>query len=305
MSTPPSQRVSIIGGGGNVGATIAFALLAKGVSVEVLIVDKADNAAHGQAMDIDDASFSLPGTCRIGTFQEAGQSDVIIVTAGARQKPGESRSSLVDRNYEIIGSIMESMKPIRPTARILVVSNPVDVLTDIAQKTSGLPRNQVLGSGTYLDTGRLRNELSVITGVSSTSIHAYMLGEHGDNQFVGWASATIGGQPLLSHPKMAGVDREAIHERVRRKAYEIIEAKGSTYYGIGLCAANITEALLYNTSQVYSVTNYVERFGCYMSWPAAIGRGGVEQSFEVRLDDAEKKQFDVALDAIKSACAKF
>ncbi|KAJ2752368.1 hypothetical protein IWQ56_006747, partial [Coemansia nantahalensis] len=274
-----------------------------GVPAEVLLVDISDKAAEGQAMDIGDASFALPGTCRHGSYQEAGQSDIIIISAGARQRPDEPRSALVGRNLAIIQSIMDSMKPIRPTAKILVISNPVDVLTAIAQKTSGLPRHQVIGSGTYLDTGRLRNELSAITGISPTSIHAYMLGEHGDHQFTGWSAANIGGRPLLEHPKMQGVDLDSLYDKIQRKAYVIIEAKGSTYYGIGICAATLAEALLNNTSQVFPVTNYVEKYGCYMSWPAAIGHGGVEQSIDVRLSDEENEKLQAAIDAIKSGCS--
>ncbi|KAJ2079274.1 hypothetical protein H4R24_003904 [Coemansia sp. RSA 988] len=305
MSSVPKQRVSVIGGGGNVGAATAFSLIAKGVPAEVLIVDAVDKAAEGQALDISDAAFMMPGVCRKGSFKEAGQSDVIIVTAGARQQPNEPRSALMDRNYTIIKSIMDSLQPIKETAKILMVSNPVDVLTDIAQKTSGLPRNQVIGSGTYLDSGRLRNELSEITGVSPTSIHAYMLGEHGDKQFTGWSSARIGGRPLLEHPKMKDVDLDKIYEKIQRKAYVIIEAKGSTYYGIGICAATIAEALLNNTSQVFPVVNYVESFGCYLSWPAAIGYDGVEQSFEVKLNDKEREKLDAAISDIKKVCEKY
>ncbi|KAJ2161935.1 hypothetical protein IWW43_002243 [Coemansia sp. RSA 1935] len=305
MSTIPKQRVSIIGGGGNVGAATAFALIAKGVPAEVLVVDVVDKAAEGQALDIGDASFMMPGTCRKGSFKEAGQSDVIVVTAGARQQPGEPRSNLIDRNYKIIKSIMDSLQPIKPTAKILMVSNPVDVLTDIAQKTSGLPRKQVIGSGTYLDSGRLRNALSEITGVSPTSIHAYMLGEHGDNQFTAWSTARIGGRPLLDHPKMQGIDLDKIYEKIQRKAYVIIDAKGSTYYGIGICAATIAEALLNNTSQVFPVVNYVESRECYLSWPAAIGSDGVEQSFDPHLNAEEEKKLQKAVLAIQEATSKY
>ncbi|KAJ2747998.1 hypothetical protein GGI20_000085 [Coemansia sp. BCRC 34301] len=305
MSAVPKQKVAIIGGGGNVGASTAFALIAKGVPAEVLLVDVSEKAALGQALDISDASFMMPGTCRKASFKEAGQADVIIVTAGARQMPDEPRSNLIDRNYKIIKSIMDSLQPIKSTAKLLMVSNPVDVLTHIAQTTSGLPRQQVLGSGTYLDSGRLRNALSEITGVSPTSIHAYMLGEHGDNQFTGWSAARIGGRPLLEHPKLHGMDLESINKKIAHKAYEIIDAKGSTYFGIGMCAATIAEALLNNTSQVFPLVHYVESFGCYMSWPAAIGSDGVEQSFDVNLDPAETNKLNVAIKAIKEACDKY
>ncbi|KAJ1965505.1 hypothetical protein GGI12_000727 [Dipsacomyces acuminosporus] len=305
MATIPSQRVSIIGGGGNVGAATAYALIAKGTPVEILIVDVSDKAAQGQAFDISDASFLMPGVCRKGSFQEAGQSDVIVITAGARQEPGEPRSNLIGRNYKIIKSIIDSLQPIKPTAKILMVSNPVDVLTHIAQKISGLPRNQVIGSGTFLDSGRLRNALSEITGIAPTSVHAYMLGEHGDHQFTGWSSARIGGRPLLEHPKMQNVDLNSISEKIMRKAYDIIEAKGSTYFGVGMCAATIAVALLNNTSQVFPVVNYVEKYGCYMSWPAAIGSDGVEQSFDVTLDEAESKKLLEAVSAIKEGCASY
>ncbi|KAJ2713498.1 hypothetical protein H4R19_002217 [Coemansia spiralis] len=301
MSTASGQRISIVGGSGNVGAATAFALIANGVDAEVLLVDLSDQAVKDQALDIGDASFELPGTCRQGSYREAGKSDIIILTAGAPQKPNEPRSDLIDRNYMIIKSIMDSMEPLKPTARILMVSNPVDVMTDLAQKVSGLPRDQVIGSGTCLDSYRLCNELSTITGVSAESIHAYILGEHGEHQFPAWSAANIGGRPLLGFPKMRGVDLDSLYDKVQSKAYEIIDAKGSPYYGIGACVATLAEALLNNAGQVFPVTNYVEKCGCYISWPAAIGQDGVEQSIDLRLDGTETAKLESAINAIKSA----
>ncbi|KAJ1679732.1 hypothetical protein EV182_001444, partial [Spiromyces aspiralis] len=271
-----SSTVAIIGGGGNVGSSIAFTLIIKQLTHEILIVDVNEEAAEGQALDLRDAAYLSRTKCRKGTSQEAGQADVIVISAGARQKAGEKRTELFERNYKIINSIMESMKPIKPDAKILVVSNPADVLTHIAQATSGHARHLVMGAGTFLDSGRLRLRLSEITGINPTSIHAYALGVHGDEQFIAWSNATIGGMPLLSHSAMKGKDLGQIQKDVTETAYAIIEAKGSTYYGVASHVAFIVNALLQNTEQVVPVTHYNKEFGCFLSWPAVIGIDGVK-----------------------------
>ncbi|OMH81410.1 L-lactate dehydrogenase A [Zancudomyces culisetae] len=298
LTTP---KVAVIGGGGNVGSATAFSLVTMKFPVSILIVDVDEDLARGQALDINDAAFLSPATCAAGTFQEAGQCDVIIITAGARQRPNEPRSELIGRNYTIINSIMEKMQPIKSSAVILMVSNPVDILTAISQKTSGLPKNQVIGSGTFLDSGRLRNELSRILGISPSSIHSGTLGEHGDSQFVGWSISSVGGTPLLGHPKLKGVDLQKLEKEVSRKAYSIIEAKGSTYYGVGLHVAHIARSILGDESKVYPVCNYVEEYDCYLSVPAIVGAHGASP-LPLRLNEEETEKLKTAAEKIKSFC---
>jgi L-lactate dehydrogenase len=295
----PGKRISVIGGGGMVGAATVNALILKNVAAEVLIVDVVAKAAEGQALDIADASFNSPGVVRVGSFAEAGQSDIVIITAGYPQKPGEPRSMLLGNNKSIIKSICEQMQPIRPDLKILVVANPVDVLTHLAWQYSGLPKSQVFGSGTYLDSGRLRSQIASMVDVHPNSINAYVLGEHGDRQFVAWSSSTIQNSPLLEHPKLKGVELDSIRQEVMRKAYAIIDAKRSTYFGIGMCSAKIAEAVLNNTLEVFPLVHWVDAQQAYISWPCSVGSKGVGQTFPVPLNEPEDKALKVAVEAIK------
>eukprot|EP01054_Gregarina_sp_Poly1_P002812 Gregarina_sp_Poly_1__2811@NODE_1781_length_3339_cov_73_424817_g1159_i0_p1_GENE_NODE_1781_length_3339_cov_73_424817_g1159_i0NODE_1781_length_3339_cov_73_424817_g1159_i0_p1_ORF_typecomplete_len328_score48_52Ldh_1_N/PF00056_23/7e37Ldh_1_C/PF02866_18/3_4e30FAD_binding_3/PF01494_19/0_4FAD_binding_3/PF01494_19/1_2e03_NODE_1781_length_3339_cov_73_424817_g1159_i01361119 len=298
----PRHKVAIIGGGGMVGAATGYALTLLNVPAEIILVDVIDIAAKGQALDIADASFDSQAKIRPGTFVDAGQSDVVVISAGYPQKPGETRAQLLSKNRDIIKSIMNQMQPIKPTLKILVVANPVDVLTHLAQKFSGLPKNQVIGSGTYLDSARLQMHLSEMLEVNPNSIRAYVLGEHGDRQFVAWSTATIAGSPLLAHPKMKDVDLDAIVKQVAAKAYTIIDAKRSTYFGVGRCIASIVESILHNQSRVYPICVYCDKYGSYISWPATVGADGAEHWFDVPLDGDEEQRMSVAVQAIKEMC---
>lgn len=293
------NSVAIIGGGGMVGAATAYALMVKGVAVEILLVDVVELAAEGQALDVTDASVFVQGKCRLATFKQAGQADMIVIPAGYPQKPGESRAELLMKNRDIIKNIMESMNPIKPTALIMMVANPVDVLTTLAQQYSGLPHNQVFGSGTVLDSARLQAHLSTLLEVHPSDIHAYVLVEHGDRQFAGWSSATVGGTSLLEHPAMKGLDLDKIENDVMKKAYKIIEAKKSTYFGIGMCCALIVEAVLNDQNRVYSLTVFNPKEKVYMSWPTSVGRKGTGRIYDVALNKTESTKYDVAVKAIK------
>ncbi|CAG8570313.1 15551_t:CDS:2, partial [Acaulospora colombiana] len=210
---------------GSVGASIAFALLIQKICSTILMVDIVQEAVEGQVLDLSDANFISSTQVRAGTFQEAGQCDIVIVTAGAKQKPGETRVELIERNYKILDNVINSMKPLNPDVILLLVANPVDVLTHIAQKLSGLPKNQVFGSGTFLDSARLRLRLAQKLGVSESAIHSYVLGEHGDSQIIAWSSAHVGGKPLLDFPEIANLDKELVAKEIAGKAYEIIKLK--------------------------------------------------------------------------------
>ncbi|PVU95099.1 hypothetical protein BB561_002072 [Smittium simulii] len=295
------SKVAVIGGGGNVGAAVAFSIIACGIHADVIIVDAAEKLAEGQALDIADASHLSPANCCVGTFKEAGDCDVIIITAGARQQPGEPRSKLLNRNYSIMKSIIDNIKPIKETAVFIVVSNPVDVLASVIQRLTKLPYNQVMGSGTFLDSARLRNNLSEKLKISSSSIHAYILGEHGDDQFVGWSSATVAGTPLLSYDAIKDLDLNEIEKDISRKAYEIIEAKGSTYYGIGLHVAYLTRAVLGDERKVIPVSTFIKQYDAYMSIPSIVGAKGAEP-VEINLDDQEKEHLQHAAIKIKGMC---
>ncbi|OLY85328.1 L-lactate dehydrogenase A [Smittium mucronatum] len=292
-----THRVSIIGGGGNVGAAVAFALVVMQLPVEILLLGASEKSARAQALDIRDAAHFSTAHCRAGTSEEVGCSDIIVITAGARQRPGEPRSNLIDRNYVILDSIIKKIQPIKPTAIILMVTNPVDVLTSLAQKLSGLPKSQVIGSGTFLDSGRLRNYLSRKLNVNSNSIHASMLGEHGDTQFVGWSVASIAGSPLLKHPLMANVDLAEIENAIAHQAYEIIEAKGSTYFGVGYHVAALIKCILTDGHKIYPVCNYNAKYDTYLSVPAILGSDGATP-INLNLSDEEEVKLERCAESV-------
>lgn len=197
------------------------------------------------------------------------------------------------------------MKPIRQDSIMILVANPVDVLTSIAQSLSGLPRHQVFGSGTFLDSSRLRVLLSEKLKVSASSVHVYVLGEHGDSQFVAWQAATVAGKPLLSFPEIQELDLNKVEHEVANKAYEIIKLKGATYYGIGACVASLCEAILLNKGEVRPLSVYVDRLGTALSVPAKIGANGVEQIFDIPLSKEERAKLEKSADTLKEICTKY
>ncbi|ORX84917.1 L-lactate dehydrogenase [Basidiobolus meristosporus CBS 931.73] len=301
---PANKTIAIIGSGA-VGASIASALILRNVSSTVLMVDIDDKVAEGQTLDLTDSLFLSSSHVKVGTYKEAGQADIIVITAGANQKPGETRLQLIEKNCTILQSVITRMSPINPSSKILLVANPVDILAHITQRISGLPHRQVFGSGTFLDSGRLRSVLARKLGVSDVAIHCYVLGEHGDNQFVAWSSASVGGVPLLEFPQMENIDREALAKEVRRKAYEIIELKGATYYGIGACVSSLCESMLYHRCDVRPVSCWNEKYQCYVSVPAVIGMNGIEDIIDIRLNEEETKNMAKAVDAMRQAVGQY
>ncbi|KAI9317399.1 lactate dehydrogenase B [Dichotomocladium elegans] len=299
-----NNTVAVIGAG-SVGATIAYAIMLKNVASEILLVDVAPDVVRGQQLDLSDANLVSTTKVRASDPKEAGQADVIIITAGAKQHEGESRTELIDRNYKILDSVIGSMHPIRQDAVMILVANPVDILTRIAQKLSGLPRAQVFGSGTFLDSSRLRVFLSEKLQVSASSIHAYVLGEHGDSQFIAWDSATVAGKPLLTFPEVQELDKDAVEKAISGKAYEIIKLKGATYYGIGACTAALTEAVLLNKREVRPLSVFVESLGTVLSVPAKIGAHGVEDIYDIPLSDTERQKLESSAAALNAIYEKY
>ncbi|RKO87042.1 hypothetical protein BDK51DRAFT_17692 [Blyttiomyces helicus] len=255
IANKPS-RVAIIGAG-SVGSTAAYACTLQGCASEVLLVDIDEKMRDAQVLDLQDCGFVSDTKVRAGSFADAGAADIIVITAGAKQRPGESRPELVGRNRAILASVLKNMQPIQPDAVLLIVANPVDALTSVAQQLSGLPKNQVLGSGTFLDSERLRAALADRLGVAQTAVHAYVIGEHGDSQVVAWGSATVGNTPLLQLPGMAGVNLPELAVSVRDKAQSIIAAKGATHFGIGTCVASLCAAILNDKRHVRPVSHYI------------------------------------------------
>lgn len=278
-------------GCGEVGSTLAYTLLLQPICNEVILVDLKKDLLDAQVRDLNDATYrGNTGTkVRAGSHKEAGQADIVVITAGAKQKIGESRLSLLSRNLHILRSIFTSMAPIHPDTILLLVANPVDILTHFARKLSGLPESQVLGTGTSLDSARLRGILAQKADVAPAAVHAWVLGEHGESQFIAWSSATIVSTPLhlvLPHSHTSSFKQE-IADHTRSAAASIISAKGCTSYGIGNTAASICKYILYDQRTVRPLSFYQEELGVCLSMPAVIGRRGIVRKIPVQLDEEE------------------
>jgi L-lactate dehydrogenase len=279
-------KVSIIGGAGAVGATAAYALMISGLASELVLVDVNESRAEGEAMDLSQgAPFVRPVTVRHGGYADCAGSRIVVITAGAAQKPGESRLDLVRKNTDIFRSIIPQVAAAAPEAILLVVSNPVDILTYAAVELSGFPHQRVLGSGTVLDTARLRSLVGQRLEVDPRSVHAYVVGEHGDSEVVLWSKATVAGLPIGEFCAQRGRDclqemESEVAEKVARAAYEIIERKGATYYAIGLAVRHIVEAIVRDQNTVLTVstlmTGQLGMSDVCMSLPCVVDRGGVE-----------------------------
>jgi L-lactate dehydrogenase len=304
-----SKRTSQIAilGAGDVGATIAYSLIMNPVAGDILLVDPKEEVRDAQVADLSDATFHGNTSTRIraGTHKEAGQCDVVVIAAGAKQKKGESRTDLIGRNKSILESAISDMKPFREDTILLLVANPVDILTYFAHEYSGLPKHQVIGSGTFLDSARLRGILASKAEVAASSIDAYVLGEHGESQFVAWSLATIGGVPLesalfsSSSGQSISIDRSAIASETANKATSIIENKGATNYGIGGVAASICKSIIFDEKIVRPVSCWQEDLGVCLSMPVVLGRKGVVRQLKMPLDKEERGKLESSAKALK------
>ena len=299
-------KIGIVGAG-MVGASLAYSLVVERVASDVVLLDLNKDRAAGEAMDINHAvPFSSPTRVSSGDYDALRGSDLVVLTAGVAQKPGDTRLDLVTRNVQITRDIVPKLMAVAPDAIYLLVSNPVDVLTYVTWKLSGLPPGRVLGSGTVLDTARFRYELGAHCGIDSRNVHAYVLGEHGDSEVPAWSLANIAG---ISLPKFCqqcghGCSQDtlgAIFRRVQQAAYEIIRLKGATYFAIALGATRMSEAILRDQHSVMTASTLLQgQYGLRdvcLSLPVVLGRGGVQRVLEVELApselDALKKSADV------------
>jgi L-lactate dehydrogenase len=295
-----TTRIAIVGAG-DVGAAAAYSLILNPVAGEILLVDPKTEYRDGQVLDLSDATYRGHTSPRVrsGTHKEAGQCDVIVMTAGAKQRQGESRINLIGRNIKILRSAIGDMKPFKPDAVLLLVANPVDVLTYFAQEISGLPKSQVIGSGTFLDSIRLRGMLAEEAEIAASSIDVYVLGEHGDSQFVAWSTATIGGVPIDQALPEGVVDRKAIADRCKNKALRIIDAKGATSFGIGSVVSSICSSILFDKRDVRPISHYHPDFNCCLSLPAVLGRKGAVRTIPTPLSPGEKDALKESASSLK------
>lgn len=288
-------------GAGSVGATTAYALTLHNIPAHIVLIDVDATRCAGEIMDLEDA-FPLYHTGRIShaTLTALETADIIIIAAGARQQPGQSRAQLVNTNKEIISSILHAAPQLPSHALIIMVSNPLDTLVYHAQKISGLPHAQVFGTGTFLDTLRMRTLIAHELSVDPSSVHAFVLGEHGDHQFPAWSSAEVGGKPLTAFAQLSPQRLASIAQQTREKAYQIIACKGATYYGIASCIAHICHTILSDEHLVLPLSCYQERFGLYLSMPAILTRQGIKQNIDIPLNQHEQAQLMTCVQALKS-----
>ena len=293
-------KIAIIGAG-DVGTTTAYALILQNINAEIILADINEIRCRGEVLDLSDAlPLCEQSQVRSGTTHDVSQSDIIIIAAGVRQKPEQSRTELFDANKKVMTDIIEQIKPLQTHAIIIIVSNPLDQLTLLAQKISGLPRNQVFGTGTFLDSQRLREFIAQKINVSEKSIHAYVLGEHGDTQFPAWSSATIAGEPLLNFMRCSEKDLDTIAQAAKDKAYEIISCKGATFYGVAACVAAICRTILLDEKRVIPLSCYVEKFGVCLSMPVVLGARGIEQIVDIPLNAKEQGQLLISAQSIQA-----
>ena len=291
----------MIVGTGNVGSSIAYALLNQRTAVKELILTDIDREdAKGEVMDLSDALAVAPSYLKLkaGDYSDAKDVDICIITAGANQKPGETRTDLAKKNSKIIKEIVEAVMASGFDGIFLVVSNPVDTLAYLTYQYSGLPPERIIGSGTVLDSARLRYDLAKKLGVHPKSVHAYQVGEHGDSEFALWSLATIGGEKI--ERLVSKTDRTQIELDTRNRAYEIIRKKGATYYGIGSCVTQIVNCILNDEKRVLSVSNYDDNNEGYSGFPAVVGRDGVERRLELPIDEKEAIKLQRSANAIKA-----
>lgn len=296
MSGPKLKTSIAIVGCGDVGATLAYTLILQPICSEVILVDPKKELLEAQVRDLGDATYRGGSGVKVraGTHKDAGQADIVVITAGAKQKTGESRLSLLSRNLHILSSIFSAMSPISPHTILLLVANPVDILTYFARKLSGLPESQVLGTGTSLDSARLRGILATKTEVAPNSIDAYVLGEHGDSQFIAWSSASVGTTPLklVLQDELNDEFKAEIANHTKGAAGSIIAAKGCTSYGIGNIAASICKYILFDSRSVRPLSFYQPSLGCCLSMPAVVGRRGIVKPMPIELDEAEQAELE-------------
>ncbi len=290
------RKVAVIGAG-NVGATFAYALLLDGLVAEIVLIDVDRERAEGEAMDLNHAvPLANPTRIWAGDYADCAGADVVVVTAGSAQKPGESRLDLVKRNASIFGDVIPSITAHNQSCILLIVANPVDVLSYVAWKLSGFPQERVIGSGTVLDTARFRYLLGEQLGIDPRNVHAYIIGEHGDSEVPVWSLANVVGMPLddFCRRQNCALDDEVraqISQDVRQAAYQIIERKGATYYAIGAGLVRIVESMLRDQHTVLTVSSLVPGYydirDVYLSLPAIVGRQGEEGIVHMPLNDQE------------------
>lgn len=298
------NKVTIVGAG-MVGSTAAFSILAKNLVEELAIIDLNEKLAVAQVMDLQHSvPFFGQAHVKVGTYEDCKDSDITIVTCGAAQKPGQSRLDLIKTNAKIIRSVVSEVFAYNPDSILIMVTNPVDVLTQIAVTMFPDKKKQIFGTGTVLDSARLCYALGDRFGINPQSVHAYIVGEHGDSEFPLWTGANIGGSDMENCYIIPDVDKEAIADEVKNSAYAIIEGKQSTYYAIGAGVAHIVDVVLKDKRNVLPVSYAMDgEYGIEdvcLSMPAIVGCGGIEGRICLKLTDDELSQLQASAHILKT-----
>lgn len=298
-------KVSFIGCG-KVGMTSAYTLFLNGIANEIVLLGRCADTLVGEQLDLEHALSFVSATTIKATekYEDIANSDIVVVTAGVSQKPGDTRLDLAEKNKAIMANIIPEVVKHAPEAIIVIVSNPVDVLTYQAYSMAKLPKGQIFGTGTLLDTSRFRFHVSEFLKVNPRSIHAYILGEHGDSSFPVVHHAMIGGQPLSAMPEYSEAKIQQAYQNTRDAAYKIIASKGSTYYAIAVAVTKVITTILKDARSVLPVSiplhGQYGHHGVAISVPCVVGRNGVEEILETKLSWREKKQLDASVKKIKS-----
>ena len=305
--TQNHQKVMLVGDGA-VGSSYAYAMALQGIAEEFGIIDVVKERTEGDALDLLDATgYTYPKKIYSAEYSDCKDADLVVITAGAPQKPGETRLDLVNKNLRIVATIVKPVVESGFQGIFLVAANPVDILTYATWKFSGFPKERVLGSGTSLDTARLRVAMADLTGIKDPrSMHAYIMGEHGDSEFAAYSSASIGSLPFLDWAKEHDVSKETlekIEDDVRNKAYEIINKKGATFYGVAAALARISKAILRDEDTVLPVSAYMDgQYGIndvYIGTPAVVCADGIKQVIEVPLNEEEQTKMTESAKTLK------
>jgi L-lactate dehydrogenase len=306
------NRVALIGTG-FVGSSYSFALLNQGVTEELVLIDLNKEKSEGDAMDLNHGLPFAPSRTKIwyGDYSDCKDADIVVICAGANQKPGETRLDLVEKNTKIFKSIVDQVMSFGFDGIFLVATNPVDILTYAVWKFSGLPKERVIGSGTILDTARFRFLLGEYFDVDTRNVHAYIIGEHGDTELPVWSHADIAGTSIQEwikkKPNFKQEHLDDLFLNVRDAAYHIIQRKGATYYGIAMGLVRLTKAILQNENSVLTVSAYLDgEYGqndIYIGVPAVVNRSGIREIVQLKLNEEENEKFSNSVNVLKKTMA--
>lgn len=298
-----SRKVAVVGTG-FVGTSIAYSMINQGITNELVLIDVNQEKAEGEALDLLDGMSWAQENVKVwaGDYQDCSDANIVVITAGVNQKPGQTRLELIDINAGIITDVVNKIMQSGFDGILVVASNPVDVLTYSAWQASGLPSNRVVGTGTTLDTTRFRKEIAAKLQIDPRSIHGYIIGEHGDSEVAVWSHTTVGGKPLLEfivqNNRLTVDDLTELAESVKNTAYEIIDRKQATFYGIGMSVARIVKAILNNEQAVLPVSAYLNgEYGekdLFTGVPSVVDQNGVREIIELNIDPSERKKFAIS-----------